>query len=182
MRARLAEVEERLRPGRAHSWAVERLGELFAQGRAPDPPPRGELAGRWLVVSFSGVVDALERRIAALHMPWLGKRFDPATATGVNVLTRGARIPLSLLWPAAGLGRERGDGRIEGVPFRTWSGHSAGDPGLRVLFVDYDLDANPPWARRVRDEVVDAGEGVYLGRTLLRVRDGVRPLGYFTLE
>jgi hypothetical protein len=182
LRARLNEVEERLQARLARAGEVERLDELFVQGRAPDPAPDGFLAGRWLVISCSGVLDLFERGLAGIHMPWLGKSFAPATSTGVNVLTRPSRIPLALLGPAHDPRRGGSSGRVEAFPFRTRVGDSACDPGVRVLEIDYDRDPNPPWARRVLDELVELDAGLYLGKMLVRGREGFRPVGYFALE
>jgi len=179
-RDQLADIEERLQPRLVRARALERLDALFTSGTVPDPSPDGFCAGRPLMVSASPFADAAGRRLGELHMPWLGKAFDRRSSRGVNVLTRRARLPMRILWPSYVPERELAD-RIEAFPFRTWVGPAEVDPGTDVLKIDYDLEPNPHFVRRVLDELVQIDDRLYLGKVLLRRQLAYRPLGFFAL-
>jgi hypothetical protein len=181
-RERLHRVEERLNPHQARTWAIEELNELFAAGRAPDPGPDGLLRGRPVSSIIAPGFDALGRRLAGLYMPWLGKRFDRASNEGVNVLTKSALKPMKLLWPSYEPVEIFTD-RVEAFKFKTKVAPGAVDPGVQVLKIDYDFDANPPFVlRRVLDELVQIDKGLYLGKVLYWLSGGFKPIGFFVLE
>ena len=179
-RARLSELEERLQPRLQWERALDELDGMFAAGEAPDPAPEGFLPGRPLAASPSSALDAAARRAGRLYMPWRGKELRAGDG-GVNVFATSARVLLKLVWPSYEPERILAD-RIEAFPFRTWVGESALG-GVRVLKIDYDIDANPSFVvRRGLDEIVQVDDGLYLGRAHLRSGGSVRPLGFFALE
>jgi hypothetical protein len=181
-RAELADIEERLQPRLARSWAISRLNEMFAAGSPPDPAPDGFHRGRAITGSIWGPLDAAGRRLAGVYMPWLGKAFDASAETGINVLTRSARAPMKVLWPSYQPEKEDGE-RIEAFPFRTRIAPGELDPGVSVLKIDYDFDANPSFViRRILDELVQVDPGFYLGKVLVRTKSGYRLAGFFSLE
>jgi hypothetical protein len=181
-RDRLHRVEERLNPERARTRAIEELNELFAAGRVPDPLPEGLHRGRPVSSTIAPGFDVLGRRLAGVYMPWLGKRFDPASNKGVNVLTKSALNPMKLLWPSYEPVEIFTD-RVEAFPFVTKVEQAAVDPGLRALKIDYDFEANPSFIiRRVLDELVQIDEGLYLGKVLYRLSGRFKPIGFFVLE
>mgnify|MGYP006174464395 FL=1 len=56
------------------------------------------------------------------------------------------------------------------------------DPGLQVLKIDYDSDANPTFMiRRILDELVQLDDGLYLGKILFRTKRAWHPIGFFSL-
>ncbi|HYU58454.1 MAG TPA: hypothetical protein VEO00_10450 [Actinomycetota bacterium] len=178
--ARLQELEARAhrRVQRAH--AIAELDALFRAGSAPDPLPIGFQPGRLLTMSVTPAIDALVRRIADAWMPWKGKAFDPSTMTGINIMTADARAPLRLLF---GERPEPGpDGRMEVFPFRNRIAPGAVDPAVTTLKIDYDFPANVDFIRRILDELVQIGDGVYLGKILFRTRSGFHPIGFFSLQ
>ena len=177
----LEAIEERIDARRARASGLARLGELFGDSTAPDPPLEGFLSGRPLALSRSPLLDAWGRRLGELYMPWLGKRFESSAGWGINVLARSARLPLRVLWPSYVAERELAD-RIEAFSFRTRAGSGELDPATDVLKIDYDLERNPDLVRRLLDEVVQLDRGLYLGKSLVRGRAGWRELGYFVLS
>jgi hypothetical protein len=177
----LREVGDRLAPDSSRDWAMERLGELFASGRTP-AHPEGFLRGSLVATSTWGPTDALLQRVAAVYMPWLGKSFDPASLSGVNVLKTSARTPMKVLWPNYVPERELAD-RLEAFPFRTRIAPGELDPDVDVLKIDYNLDTNPTFLiRRILDELVEVDDGLFLGKILMRRRGSWSLLGYFSLE
>lgn len=182
VRFRIDELRHRLDPRSAHVEAIEELDELFAGGRSPGPPPAGFLRGRLITTSISSATDGGMRRIAGLWMPWLGKSFSPETQSGVNILARSAARPMRFLWPSYVPEGETPDG-IEAFRFRTRLAPGELDPGLDVLKIDYDFDANPDFIiRRVLDELVQVDERLYLGKILYRWKGTFRRIGFFSLE
>ena len=181
-RSRVREIQDRLTPGVVRDRAIAELDELFRSGRAPDPLPDGMLAGRLVTMSLWGPSDRFVQRVARMWMPWLGKSFDPTRMEGVNVLTKNARGPLRALWPSYVPERELAD-RIEAFPFRTRIAPGELDPGVDVLKIDYDFEANPGFLiRRILDELVELDDGFCLGKILFRRQGAWLPIGFFSLE
>jgi hypothetical protein len=178
----LDDVQQRLDPKVMRHDIAGELDEVFRSGTAPDPLPEGFLLGRLLTMTWRDSADAFVARVARMYMPWLGKSFDPEGSKGVNVLRTNARRPMKVLWPRYVPERELAD-RIEAFPFTTRIEEGAVDPGVRVLKIDYDFDANPQFLiRSILDELVQIDEGVYLGKILFRRKDRFDPIGFFALE
>jgi hypothetical protein len=181
-RRSLNEVEERLRPERVRARAIRELDGLFRGGRTPDPPPDGLLSGRPISATVSAGFDSLARRMADVYMPWQGKSFVPRAGEGVNLLAKSALKPMKVLWPGYEPVRVMAE-RVEAFPFKTRVAPGSADPDLEVLTLDYDFEANPSFIiRRVVDELVQIGAGLYLGKILYRYKGGFRPIGFFVLE
>jgi hypothetical protein len=177
----LDELVDQLQPKVVRARVLASLDELFQEGRTPDPLPSGFLPGRLVTTSVWGPGDATVLRIARTYMPWLGKSFDPDRSAGVNVLTRSAKAPMKTLWPSYTPERELDD-RLECFPFRTRVAPGEVDPERDVLKIDYDFDANPSFIiRHVLDELVEIGDGTYLGKILYRTSKGFTPIGFFSL-
>jgi hypothetical protein len=183
-RARLHELSEVLHPGLNRRRVLAELDEMFRSGSPPDPVPDGFLPGRLLATSTWGPWDGLVQRIARAWMPWMGKSFGPATATGRNRLTptRGSRTVLRALWPGYKPITDSLE-RIEAFEFRNRVAEGAVDPGLKVYKIDYDFEANPRFIiRRILDELVEVADGVYLGKVLFRIGSRFHTIGFFLLE
>jgi hypothetical protein len=175
-------LADRLHPAVNRAQVLTRLDERFASGTAPDPVPDGFLPGRLLATTTWAPLDGLVRRMAALWMPWLGKTFQAEAATGVNRLQPNARVPLRVVWPGH-VPEHVGPDRIEAFPFQTRVAPGELDPGVDVLKIDYDFDANPDLViRRILDELVQVAPGRYLGKVLFRARGVYHPIGFFSLR
>ncbi len=154
---------------------------LFRTGTVPDPVPDGFLPGDLEMTTTRGPIDAYVRFATGIWMPWLGKRFDASTSTGVNRMVPGARLPLRALWPRHE--PRAADGTLEVFPFRTRVEPGALDPETTVLVIDYDFEANPSFIiRRIRDELVQIDDGFYLGKVLMRVGPRHHAVGFFSLR
>jgi hypothetical protein len=161
---------------------LDRFDELFRSGSAPDPVPDTFLPGRLLATSTWPWLDALGKRLARLWMPWQGKSFSAGSSTGLNRFTPSARIPFKVLFPSYVPTLIEPD-RIDAFPFRTRVEPGALDPGVDVLKIDYDFEANPDFIiRRILDELVQLAPGRYLGKVLFRVGGRFRPIGFFALR
>lgn len=181
-RERLFQIQDSLQPKVIRERALDGLDDLFRSGVAPDPSPDGFKRGELVTMSVSRPSDAAVRAIASLYMPWLGKSFDRESQTGVNVLKPSAKTPMSVLWRGYSPELERAD-RIEAFPFRTRVGPGEVDPGVQVLKIDYDFEANPGFLiRRILDELVQVDEGLYLGKILFRTKRAWHPIGFFSLH
>ena len=165
-----------------HADAAAQLDELFHLGT---PPERidGQTEGILVAFVWRPPVNVAVRAITGAWMPWLGKRFDAATASGDNVLLSSARWPSRLLWP---LYRARAvEGGLVAFDFETAVEPSKDDPSMQALKIDYhDVAQNPRMLiRSIRDELVEILAGAYLGKMLWR-HDGDRHtlLAYFALR
>jgi hypothetical protein len=95
---------------------------------------------------------------------WRGKTFNAAENTGINRF-------------------DDGKGNIaEKYVFTTFEADALLDR-KKVLKINYRLPQNPWWARFIEDELVQTGEGQYLGKLLLKIIPGF-PFAalYFTLK
>lgn len=110
----------------------------------------GALRGRMLAVrGMPGALAApLRRWAAAPSFVWEGKTFEASSDSGGvghnRVALRGVL------------------GRQNLFPFATSFGPSALD-GKPTLILDYDLDVNPAYIRRIHDEIREVSPGVFLG-------------------
>jgi len=50
-----------------------------------------------------------------------------------------------------------------------------------VMELDYDIPRNPAIVRRVIDEIVEVGEGSYLGRTYIKENEKYRLAAFFRI-
>jgi hypothetical protein len=169
------------RAGRRPSEAHETLNRTFRLGAPPRPPLDGPTRGIMLTPILSRPLDLGLRVLASAWLPWTGKRFAAASASGDNLLAANARGPARLMWPSYRL-EPIGEG-YAAFRFRTYEGPGAVDPDRETLKIDYDSDDNPRFLiRDILDELVQIVPGAYLGKVLLRRKGGWRLTGYFALE
>ena len=84
---------------------------------------------------------------------WLGKRFDAARGTGINVFSTATNTT------------------TDKYPF-VFSKTQAVHNTMQVIAIDYNLPENPWYLRPVLDEIVMTAPGQYLGKLQLRVIPG----------
>lgn len=144
--------------------------DLDAVYRDATTPEIQELEGRYLGSLVSGRVFPLDSE-AALRivntdwMPWGGKKFYPVD----DEESRGCN------WY-----------RLGPVERNGYSFHGRITPAMygrsEAYVLDYDLPDNPGAVQNVRDELKKLREGLYLGRTYVRMRGEHRFVMYFVLE
>ena len=173
------------------TWAwLESLGEerdgdtleaLFALG-TPPPAIDGPTDGILVCTLTNAVVDKLIDLLTDSWMPWTGKTFDAATATGVNQMTAGSRLPAKLLWPLYGM-RETETGNLA-FDFKTGIVDGVVEPSVKVLKIEYsEVSRNPLLVvRQILDELVELVPDTYLGRILFKLPTGYTNIGYFALK
>lgn len=123
----------------------------------------GPLVGRMLAVRGLGsglLARALRRFAARPGFPWAGKSFEASGAHGEGI--NRLRLPGLL-------------GRQALFPFATRLGASALDGG-RAVILDYSSEDNPPWIRRVHDEVREVTPGLFLGPAMWKKAGGEHAL------
>ena len=72
-------------------------------------------------------------------------------------------------------------GRQNLFPFHTHFGPSSVD-GKATLVLDYDLPANPPWIRKVHDEIREVAPGLFLGPAMWKGAEGAAMVLWFALD
>jgi hypothetical protein len=150
-------------------------------GVPPSPPLDGETRGIMVTPTVPRPLDLGLRGLAALWLPWRGKRFDAAAERGDNLLSASARWPARVLWPS--YQPEPLDDGYAAFRFRTYVSPGTVDPDIETLKIDYDSDENPRLlVRDILDELVQIVPGAYLGKVLLRRGSKWRLAGYFGLE
>jgi hypothetical protein len=117
----------------------------FLSGTVSSPTPEGFFKGS----------------VAGYHGSWQGKKFSPATQTGINVFGSQSQP-------------------VDRYPFNTSVGQGLRD-NIEVLKIDYNASANPFWVRPVLDELVQTSSGKYLGKIHYRFAWFSFSLGYFEL-
>lgn len=154
--------------------AALNLGDLARLFGDATPPASiaaldGALTGRMLAVRSldRGPVARLLRRWAASPgFVWSGKSFTSRSAAEGGGINR-------ILLPGL-LGRQAL------FPFGTRVGPSILD-GRDAVVLDYDRPENPPYIRRIRDELREVSPGVFLGPALWMGRRGATLLLWFAL-
>lgn len=130
----------------------------------------GPLVGRMLAVRLLGggpIARGVRRWAASPRFLWRGKTFTSSGAAegrGIN------RVVLPTLL-----------GRQDLFPFGTHVGPSLLD-GRDAVVLDYDRLENPPYIRRIRDELRQVGPGVFLGPAMWLGRRGATLLLWFALR
>jgi hypothetical protein len=127
--------------------ALYRAGTVPSSLRAVD----GALVGRMLAVRHldrGPLASALRRFAASRSFVWAGKTFRAQCKDGGRGINR-VVLPSVL-------------GRPELFPFVTSVGPSVLD-ARDTIVLDYDQPENPPYIRRIRDELRQVAPGMFLG-------------------
>jgi hypothetical protein len=145
------------------------LNELFRAGRVPEGVLHGRYPGQLIALEIAPGLTQFYEALTNRWLPWQGKAFAAQTQTGNNIFTRDA-LPLSYLFmPLYHVRLPDGPDHFRSFNFRTYTAPGLQDPDRQVLKIDYDLPENPRFTiRRVVDELVQIGDGLYLGKAHLR--------------
>ncbi len=133
------------------TWQIQHSAKakIFLNGSVELPMPDGLYHGT----------------VSGRHLSWLGKKFNSAAGTGINVFDGGN-----------GTQKER-------YPFKTSIGKGLIDEHLNVLKIDYNIPENPFWMRIILDEIVEVRPNEYLGKLEVRIFPGFPfALTYFELK
>lgn len=154
--------------------AAATLEDLEARYRAAPAPPTmhavdGALVGRMLAIrGLPGALAGPVRRWAASSsFVWEGKTFR-ATNDQRGVGHNRVAVPRVL-------------GRQDLFPFETRFAASSID-GAPALILDYDLDVNPGYIRRIHDELREVAPGLFLGPAMWKTARAPRLLLWFALD
>lgn len=140
------------------------LNALFRTGTAP-VALNGRCSGELVLLDIASGLTQLLNAILSAWLPWKGKTFDAARAQGDNLLTNDSRLLAELFNPLYRGFVEDGPFTYRAFKFRTYVAPGLADPDRDVLKIDYDLPENPSATiRRVLDELVQIGDGLYLGK------------------
>jgi hypothetical protein len=154
---------------RMHS---DELARLYADGTVPRSMSAldGALTGRMLAVKALEA-GPIARRLRAFagskKFLWGGKTFS-ATAeregTGINRVNAPGVL-----------------GRQNLFPFTTLYASSEVD-GKTAIVLDYDHPENPPYIRRIHDEVREVSPGIFLGPAMWKAKHGPVTVLWFALD
>ncbi len=175
-------IEELSARSKTDAVAAEtELDELFLLGGVPNGL-NGPTEGILVSTTTNPKADAAVRTVTALWMPWQGKRFDSAAATGDNRLTKSTGLVGKLLWPLYSM-RDAEAGKLA-FDFKTYVEAGKDDPELQVMVIDYaNVESNPRLViRSIRDELVEIVPGVYLGKILFKSGEKYTKIGFFALR
>ena len=146
--------------------ALYRAAQPPRSMHAVDGAPKGRmLAVRW--VDGAPVARLLRAFAASPAFVWDGKTFSAHSdgdGEGINRI----RIPGAL-------------GRQDLFPFHTRFAASALD-GAPTLVLDYDLPRNPPYIRKIHDEIREVAPGLFLGPAMWKAASGPTTILWFALD
>lgn len=167
-----------------HRRALSELNELFRKGHPPDSPLDGPYDGKLVAVDILPGITQFVEWLSALWMPWKGKHLLKEDAKGDNIFGQNSRLILRLLFPLYRGFIENDKETFRAFVFTTSIDVGRADPDRKVLKIDYNSSFNPALTiRRILDEVVQVGEGTYLGKIHLRWWRGTwKMIGYFSLQ
>lgn len=134
--------------------------------RAIDGTPKGRMLAVRLI-DATPLADPIRAFARSKAFVWDGKTFTSSSDTqgaGINRVV----IPGAL-------------GRQNLFPFHTLFGASRVD-GRPALILDYDLAENPPWIRRIHDEVREASPGLFFGPAMWLGKSGATTVLWFALD
>ena len=176
--------------------ALRELAARFHGGTAA-VIAEGDYTGIILSATLRPLLNALAATFGGPHpLRWQGKTFANGAGTaggasgvegiGENLWRHRVDPPGVLLAGVSRLcrwqARQHAGDAYRAVPFRVSYGPSIADEEHIVLRIAYDVAANPPFIRRIRDELVDVGDGQYLGRGYYRLWGRWFPWVWFTLR
>jgi hypothetical protein len=145
--------------------ALYRTAVVPATMRAAD----GALVGRMLAAPIAPAVFAkvLRRIAAAPAFVWEGKTFQASSdlrGVGHNRVNTGGLL-----------------GRQHLFPFETAFAPSSID-GKPALILDYALDVNPAYIRKIHDEIREVTPGLFFGPAMWKTARGKRLVVWFGLD
>ena len=145
------------------------LNEIFRAGSPPNPPLNGEYTGKLVALDVAPGLNQFIEMITSRWLPWKGKFFDAAHASGDNIFTRDSLLLAHIWWPLYRGYKDESMERYRAFAFRTYLAPGLTDPDREILKLDYNLEGNPSLSvRRVLDELVQVEPGLYLGKAHLR--------------
>lgn len=167
-----------------HRQGLAALNELFRTGKPPAPPLDGPFDGELIALDIAPVVTQLFELSVSFWMPWKGKHLTPANSKGDNIFGRSSRLPFRLLFPFYRGVTDSGPKTFRAFTFKTLVEAGKVDADRQVLKIDYDSPNNPSLSiRRIIDELVQIGDGVYLGKIHFKWWWGSwKMIGYFSLR
>ncbi len=138
------------------------LDQLFLEGDTPDADGlEGISEGRVLAGRGALRVEPVRQLVNNPVLPWKGKHVE-----GQHGSNRFELGPL-----------ER-----KGFEFDMYVTRSLVDGDDDVLIFDYDTPENPPGIRRIRDDLKEVDDGLFLGTSNVRAGSEYRFLTYFALD
>lgn len=163
--------------------ALAEMNDVFRGGRMPSADLDGRTVGQMIAVDIAPGVTPIVDALLTNHMPWCGKTFTAAAATGDNVLYNSFMPVARVLFPGYRGYQADGPGRMRAFPFRIYSGPGLKDPDRQVLKIDYDTPANPWLMRRILDELVQVDDNYYFGKAYFKLSASTSHLlFYFALQ
>ena len=169
--------------GRDRNAGIAALSRLFREGRVPDPPPDGPYKGELVAVDIAPGLSQAVEWLASLWMPWKGKFLIQVQSQGDNIFGRGSRTVMRVLFPFYRGMADYGPETFRAFVFQTSVDAGMVDQDRQVFRIDYDRPDNPALSiRRIVDEIVQVGDGLYLGKIHFKWWGRWGMIGYFALR
>ena len=157
-------------------YSLDQLQKEFRRGKIPYPL-HGFYQGELSLLLPNNLIESFGSFFLKLYLPWKGKYFYKRS--GDNILSSSFKLFLNLV-SARIKSTRNGIIGYHAFPFRTFIKKGVGDKKT-VMELDYDIPRNPAIVRRVIDEIVEVGEGSYLGRTYIKENEKYRLAAFFRI-
>lgn len=141
----------------------------FENGTLPFEPPSGFYRAAEVPTAFTEL--------------WLGKSFDPANRTGIDVFTPKGASVMQTLTPGYRLFQKNAQGNTEAYFFKTDTAPARGTEGSQILRLDYDSPENPFLVRLFLEELTETAPDTFLVKVHVRYFPGrLAAVGFYGLR
>lgn len=165
-RQRIREIREVLKHDRYA--ALNELEDIFREGAVPESLLDGRFSGQFITTTYQPSIDVLVRFGINKVILWKGSSFDIETGCGDNVIASSMGWLIKLLVGRNRCIEDRVSRRTHALGFEMSFGTSLHYPDQEVLIADYCTDENSTFISRVLNEIVEIGDGYFLGRVMMR--------------
>lgn len=128
---------------RERKRGFDALNEIFRAGSPPNPLLEGDYKGQLVALDVAPGLNQFIEMITSRWMPWKGKSFDAARASGINSFTRDSLLLAQVFWPLYRDYKDESVERYRAFTFRTSLAPGLTDPDRQVLKMDYNITGNP---------------------------------------
>jgi len=156
-----------------------KLQEKFINGNTPTKLD-GFYKGRLDEIINTNFLETLGKMLLSMFLPWKGKWFDAKGNCGDNILPS-YLIPFLKLKIGKNFEIKKEFGGVHMFTFKTSIQKGLKDD-IRVLCLDYNIPQNPPFVRKVIDELVEVGKDSYLGKAHIKEGNSFRTIAFFSLN
>ncbi len=157
----------------------QKLQNDFITGTVPENL-EGFYKGEFAAFFPNSIAETMGAVLLRLWLPWKGKFFYSEKQVGDNILPSYLINYLRFRFNDYN-STPSPDKLFHAFPFATYVMNGVQDT-IAVMRLSYDLPQNPPFVRKISDELVQLSDGSYLGKGFIQERAVNRLFCYFRLK